>query len=134
MLLASNRKRNDGLQEDVEVACVEALTAIAGPKAAAILGEELSAFAQSGRQDLEYGSTVVQALKKVGQSDGVAALESYAATLDKRLSDFLGEQREMMLQAGLTEERIKAGEEMIRRSYQEKAAEARGTAAGLRAP
>jgi HEAT repeat protein len=78
--LAANRQRPDGFQDTVCAAGVKALGEIGSPQAIPALAEE---FEQTVGKTLqhEYGSQVIAAIKAIGDSAGVPALEAYALRL-----------------------------------------------------
>lgn len=79
-VLRRNRRREDGFEDTVCGACVEALGAIGAPAAMPALTAELDETV--GRElQYDYGSQVVDALARIGNADARPALLAY----DKRL-------------------------------------------------
>jgi hypothetical protein len=109
-VLRNNRARPDGHQELVCTAAVKALQDICSPAAVPALIAELARSGERG-WSLEYGSTIVSALRRIQAPEGGAAVLAYADRLQAR----------------------RPADPLAGRYYDEKIAEARGGAgAGAR--
>ena len=82
--LRRNRRREDGYQDTVCTACVEALGAIGSPAAVPALAAELEETVGHELQH-EYGSAVVAALRRIGSVAARSALDAYAQRLEAEL-------------------------------------------------
>lgn len=87
--MVANRKRDDGYQDAVCAACVDALAATRSSTAIPALGAELADTVGYTLQH-DYGSRVVQALKTIDDSAAKPALEAYVARLKQQLAGMSG--------------------------------------------
>jgi HEAT repeat protein len=87
--MVANRKRDDGYQDTVCAACVDALAATQSSTAIPALGAELADTVGYTLQH-DYGSRVVQALKTIDDSAAKPALEAYVARLKQQLAGMSG--------------------------------------------
>lgn len=79
-VLIRNRRRDDGHQDIVCTACIEALKKIRAPSALRVLASELELTVGISLHH-EYGSKVVEAIAEIGDPSGVSILRSYAERL-----------------------------------------------------
>jgi HEAT repeat protein len=106
-IIGKNRERPDGHHDMVWTSVVEALGRIGSARAVPALAAELRRPAGNG-WTLEYASSVLAALDRIGTPQARAAAGAYADRLEKSMP----------------------AEPMARTYYQRKIAEARGVAAG----
>lgn len=83
VILRGNHRRDDGYQDTVCTACVEALGATGSPQAVPALAAELEETVGRDLQ-LEYGSAVVAALAHIGSASAQPSLLAYARRLKTR--------------------------------------------------
>jgi len=83
-VIVSNRKREDGYQDTVCGACVDALATTRSPQAIPILGAELAETVGFTLQH-DYGSRVVQALKTINDPAAKPFLQAYVDKLTKQM-------------------------------------------------
>lgn len=81
-----NRRRADGLGEQINAVAVRTLGAIAAPAAAPVLIAELTRVQGEGT-NLEYGSQIVVALGKINTPSARGAINAYAAWLSSDIPD-----------------------------------------------
>jgi len=86
MTIEENRERPDGHDEIVCTTTLEALRDICSPSSAPILIEELERSEERG-WNLEYGSTVLSALRVAQTEEGRKAAAAYAERLSDRIPE-----------------------------------------------
>ena len=86
MTIEENRERPDGHDEIVCTTTLEALRDICSPSSAPILIEELERSDERG-WNLEYGSTVLSALRVAQTEEGRKAAAAYAERLSDRIPE-----------------------------------------------
>lgn len=84
--LKKNRTREDGHQQMVQTAVVEALGGIGSPKAVSALASELERSGEKG-WNLEYGSSVLAALVLCDSAQARKAAAAYAERLSKSIPE-----------------------------------------------
>lgn len=85
-VIRKHRRRADGHGDMVCQAAAETLGHIASPQAVPILTKELLRSEEPGWSK-EYGSTVISALKNIGNADGLTAILAYADRLAGRIPE-----------------------------------------------